>query len=481
MKNRLLSFFLVLLLVFISSNTVFAQSDELIQKLESISSQEDFNNFIDELTPEDEQEFFGSFVDTQGLGGDIPGAVNCFDHYEFGSVTAKPFSEIRTASSGQMLGFGLEIVNNNPYPVVDLEVYVRVFRSQEDSANTKNNADHIVDQFRVVEDLSLLANESKRTEFFWNIPQDVLSGNYRLVTFVVSSGRYNLNGLSFTDDITGNSTNFSIVGKDEGVYFDKNTVTVDGEQHTFVSALNVLDKDVPIEIEVDVVNDTDEDQAVYLEWSDYVWDSANEDNLINTDEDKVFVPAKSSVSVSHVLKDNTKPVYLVIPKLSYKDTKSFLNIRFARDANDYPRINFPGVDSYPVSDETTFFVCLHSVGQKEIIEGVTYRAEFVNEKGKVFHSYEYNGKVSSGMMGLVETFSPFGEYSSFKINSTLLHNGKVIDTDSLEYNCKDLSPDLCQDRSNFIPWISVAIGILLILGIIGIVIHKKSPEEIGNI
>ncbi|MCI5108596.1 MAG: hypothetical protein MRY49_01985 [Candidatus Pacebacteria bacterium] len=483
MKNRFLSFLLIFILAFTFGNVALAQSNDLLDRLSNVETQEEFDIFLENLSPEDVEELFGinPLQDTSS-NSNIEGTVSCFDYYEFGSVSAKPFSEIMIVSPGQSLDLGLEITNNNFYPVVDIEVYVRVFRSQENFADAKNNADHVVDQYKVVDGMSLLAGEKKRVSFNWNVPQHVIGGDYRLATFVASSERYNLNGLSFTDDITGNSINFSVIGNESGVYFDKNTVLVNENPHYFVSSIQRVPANKVIDLETEVVNTTDQDQKVSISWTNYVWDSLNEDNIISEEKESVIVPANSKKTVYHKLSHSDKSAYLIVPELSFEDTKSFLNIRFAREGNDYPRINFPGVDKYPLSEEANFFVCLHNVGVNEDIDNVTYTADFIDGKGRVFHKYEYNGKVSSAMMGLVDSFSVSRGYSTFSIKSTLLHNGEIIDEDILEYNCESLSSDLCIDDSiDMVKWAVVVLVLLLILISLGYILHKKYPEEPENI
>ena len=94
--------------------------------------------------------------------------VSCFDYYTFGSVQANLTAPVTSAVSGTAITFSGTIKNNNPYPIVDGSLYVKVFKSRG-SQNDGNGPD-VVDQFVAMGDITIPANGSIPASYAWNVP-----------------------------------------------------------------------------------------------------------------------------------------------------------------------------------------------------------------------------------------------------------------------------------------------------------------------
>lgn len=376
---------------------------------------------------------------------------SCFDYYSFGSVDAKLFTQTNQIISGVPINFSTEITNNNPYPVVEGDLYIRVYRQQDDNVLSTVNGDNIVDQFKVLDNFSIDSGEQKEFTFSWDIPSNIKSGSYYIASYVVSSDRYNLLGLTFTDDIAGDKTFFDIVGAEDGVYFDRNSVKINNQDHQFIAYTPVYENEKEIKIEADVTNETDEDREIEVEWRLSFWDSLLEENLIEDRSSKYIIPANDTKTVKYEINNNNKSVYLASARLVDNDTTSLLNIRFAREGVNIPRINYPAVYNYPIkkNQDNTFFVCLHNAGIDNYVDDVRLISTIEDFKGNTINEFEYEGKVTGSMMGFDSNFKYKEDVSNFIITNRLYKNDILIDKDTILYNCSDINNEYCNEVSSY--------------------------------
>jgi hypothetical protein len=162
------------------------------------------------------------------INANTSGAVDCFDYYKFGSIQVQvaPYFGGQV-NAGDSLLFGGELINNNPYPLVDGQIYMKIFKMEQDSDELfRENGYPLVDFVLVEDNIALATGEVRPLEFGWTVPKNSAEGEYMAAFFFTTARSYNLLGLSFTDDVTGNTTSFTI-SSDEPytpVVFDKNSV-----------------------------------------------------------------------------------------------------------------------------------------------------------------------------------------------------------------------------------------------------------------
>jgi len=498
--------FLIIIFTF-SVSIVNAQTartlEELINQYDQATSTELLNAFNNSITSEEEQILSTSpthsfivnptlppgFESLEELQQSIEESKNidpseqteqtnvssCFDHYSFGSVQAKLFTEIKDAISGSDLAINIEITNDNPYPVVDGAIFLKVYRELDDLSKRTIDGDDLIDQFWAVRDISLKAGEQKEYAIKWEIPAYIRDGNYHIDSYVVASDRYNLSGLTFTDDVSGSKTFINISGSEEGVYFDKSSVTKNGESHQFIASISLESETEPVIVSADIINNTNKDQEIELTWNLSWWDGLLPQNYLDQKIEKYTIPANSRKTVSYTVSDNEYSVYYLSPALKYEDTNSWLNIRFARQNKNIPRINFPAVNSYPLieNEPTTFFACLHNAGLDKYVDNTLYKAEIIDDKGNVIFEYQKEGKITGEMMVVEEQFTPKKDYSEFTIKSELYQDDVLIDSDEDYYSCEELNPEGCP-KNNLSR--QIIIGLILLMGIFILIrlIKKKN-------
>lgn len=378
------------------------------------------------------------------------GTVNCFDYYRFGSVQANISAQTSSAVSGTPITFTGTLVNENPYPIIDGALYVKVFRLRPNPTEKNVNGPFVVDQFFVRDGINLPAGGKTPLIFAWDIPSYTPSGRYEVATFFTTSKKYNLLGLSFTDDVAGNRAGFNITGEAQSIVaFDKDKVSVSGKQYRFAAYPPRVDKTAPVTVGAVISNDTDRDATVSIRWQAYAWDQGRFENLVAQNTESVIAPKNGTAKATYTVNDAKYPVYLVVGTLSWQNTQSIINVRFVRDGIDRTRINFPAITAFPLKkgEEATLFSCLHNSGQSASVPNGRLELKLSDARGRTIHEYVYQGNVTGAMMGVAETFTPKNGYNALKLDAMLYQNGVLVDEAHLTYDCAEIEAASCLPES----------------------------------
>lgn len=415
---------------------------------------------------------------------DAPGTVSCFDHYRFGSVQVDVSPTLGSTVPGATLGFTGKMKNDNDYPVVAGQVYAKIFlKKAQDEALTHQNGYSLVDQFVVESDLSLPAKGERDISFSWMVPNAAEAGDYQIAFYFNSAERYNLLGLSFTDDVTGNTADFKVVGEGgTAAAFDKNAVMLNGKPHRFAAFPLHFTKDELVTAEVKLVNPKDEEVTVAVTWKLYDWDGLREEARRDMQQEVILLKAKETKTLAYKAQPINASVSYLVVEVKDRDAKSILDIRFVRDGIEETRINFPSIETYPLKagEKAGLFSCVHSTNQpvvKDNILSLTLR----DAEGNVFHNYQYRGDITGNMMGLSDSFTPEKTYANFTLTATLERDGKLIEEVVQKYDCEKIDKTLCpkagaqsiEGQKNLTKTIVMMLIIgLTILGFILIVVKK---------
>lgn len=396
------------------------------------------------------------------------------DLYQFGSVNAALSGSLTNVAQGAPIVFTGTLTNENAYPIPNAMVYVKVFKM---GSSTKNqNGPDVVDFFPATSHLTIPAKGSVPYSFTWQVPATEQPGNYRVATFVVSSDRFNLLGLTFTDDVIGNTYDFSIVGQDVGaIRFDKATAFVDKAPYYFAvfpPVIPISQKSTPIQ--VSVKNTTNAPEKVSIRWSLYDWDSTRASNLISQSDTSVTVAAGSSTPVTYNLTDNTHTAYELIATIVMKDgTKSVAAFRIGRSGITTPRLNFVGATAYPATTANSAYACFQNEGvalspnTKVTVTATRYGV--LSLLGPIA-SATYTG--SSAGQPFYAIKAPFHTAaSSYIVTAQVYQSGKLIDSVSVPYFCKTLGGS-CSIFDTWWPLI-ILIGVIVIILVIWYIVRSR--------
>lgn len=401
--------------------------------------------------------------------GDVPGLVSCFDYYEFGSTPVSAESELSEVAQGAMINFKASITNDNPYPLVDADVIAKVFKRGGEEKDP--NGPEVVDFFPVIEGVTLKANETREFEIAWDVPQSATEGRYFLTTYVVSNDRFNMLGLSFTDDIIGPAFDFSVVGNNrkQSVAFDKSSVTINGEPY-FFAAYPPRINGPRAEIAATIQNPSRDEVRTSLVWELYTWDGVNPRNLIDSKRESVLLGSGETQALSFTTDDTAHPVYyLSVRAETPGHAASVLGIRFTRPENAEPRINFAGVSAYPPVEGTAAFLCAHSVGTGPVddvrlsltVEGRNSDL-FSTLFGQKSYTQEYAGVIPGDIRAMTLPVPSIG--TSFDVVSRLYHKDVLIDEVRQTFRCEDLDAPCPMDGTTLLLRISLVLLGFIIVG-----------------
>jgi hypothetical protein len=406
-----------------------------------------------------------------------PEVVNCFDYYTFGSVDADMTSQSSNATAGMTMNFFGNIKNKNAYPIVSGTLYVKIFRNVGGEKNP--NGPDVVDQFVAVDNITLSANDSVPVKFSWKVPAYAQSGKYQLVTYFTADKKFNLLGLSFTDDIVGNSFNFNVSGEKTGVAFDKSSVMINKAPYYFAAYPPKIQPQDDANISIKIDNTTNQAQSIKTNWKLYRWDGANPSNLIREFSTTTAIKANSIGDIKFSIQEKSEPVYYLVGEFIYKDAKSVVGIRFVRDGVDRVRLNFPSVTSFPLKkgDSTTLFSCLHNSGQSSQVPNNKIVLEITDENGKIIESYTYEGVVTGDVMAVKKDFVSKVNLDIFSVHASLYTDGKLVDESTMRYDCNEIDPTKCIPENKWIGLIAFLGGILaLILIFIFMKLSKRNKN-----
>lgn len=413
--------------------------------LQEIGSQAD----VERLSPEQQEELSRYFVESgaaesAGAESAPEGTVDCFEHYTFNSVQADLVPTVSSTVPGVPVTFQGTIANANPYPVVDGSLFVKIFRKT--AGDIQRNGNPVVDAFFAGEDLTVPAKGDIPFSFEWQAPRYLPAGEYEAHFFFLVGKRFNLLGLSFTDDVTGNRSAFSVKGDAPEVpSFDKDAVSLNGASYSFASFAPHFGKDEVVNADVVLTNPSGESRTAEVVWTLSNW-STESGSVLDTRTETVTLSPNERKSLRYVA-DASKSVGSVTvlrAEAHYRDTRSVVGIRFVRDGFDEIRLNFPGIMGYPVKqgERNTIFSCLHATSADRV-DGARLVLTLTDSFGTVLDTYAYDGPVSGAMMGVKHDFTPKTSSSTFTLSAALEKDGKTLETYEATYACEDIDSSLC--------------------------------------
>lgn len=401
------------------------------------------------------------------------GLTQCFDYYKFGSVQVDIAPLNRDALAGTELSFSGNIRNQNTYPVVDGAVYVKIFR-RDPKGNTQANGWELVDQFFAKKGINVDGKKSLPVAFTWKAPAYLISGEYKVATYFVTQDKFNLSGLSFTDDIIGTSIPFTITSQQtQSVSFDRNAVKVGQKKHFFASFVPQMGKDEAVDITFDLKNTFATQKVSQITYTLYSWDGLRSDQVINTKKETVIIPANSKKTFSYKVTDTNSPVYYLVVEAKTDDAKSIIDVRFARQGVEKARLNFPALATYPLvkDSEATMFACFHNSGLGESVPNGKVVMTLKDSLGFEIDKYTYTGDITGDVMGIKKSFVPKKNFNNLTLTTELYVDNKLIETSHTKYKCEELNQELCaldamekvSTTSRTMIYVVIAVAILVLL------------------
>ena len=425
-------------------------------------------------------------------GGVTSGPLKCFDHYTFGSVQADLVPGIAQTVPGALLTFSGEVKSANPYPLLDGTLYVKIFHRNENTFK-EGDGNEVVDQFVVKDKITLPPQGSLPVQYEWKVPINAEGGEYYAAYFFTTANRYNLMGLSFTDDVVGNQAPFSVTAPEDSsgvAKLSKISTTLNDRNHHFAAFPLHFAVGDTVTVKTAITNPTKEAKTMPLQWNQYAWDAMNKDNLRFTKTEVVTLKPNETKEVSYEIQVQRESVVYVTAVTQDLEVKSILNIRYVRDGIEETRINFPSVNKFPLAkdQETTLFACAHSTNQP-VVPGNILTLTLKDRGGETIHEYRYEGDITGAMAGFGDNFTPTKNINYATLTATLERNGVIVEQVTQTYDCNVIDSGSClpEERSaaSALDYIkthlmTILLGgvVLLLLGAIIALFIKKRRNHI---
>lgn len=417
--------------------------------------------------------------------------ADCFSYYAFGSVDVSLNTTQASYESGNPVIIKGVIKNNNKYPLIGLDIKARVVKN---IPNPKQMRAEIIvlDEFDIAKNINIAANSQINVSSTYLLPQNAPSGSYQVLFYAVEKDRFNLAGLSFTNDITASRLSFSVEGKNpDHIYLDQTQIMVEDQPHNVMAFMTQHEAGARIPITIPLNNPSSEAKIMKVTYNLYSWDSANPENQIGTQSEEVMVPAKGEVKLLYVIDKGSLPVYYLnivaepvnqTQKESVISEKTISNIRLVVKNESKPRLNFVGVDSYPLKKdvEATLVTCFHNTSSA-VDTNITKIETTIYDQTKLeLSKIIYQGKTISDITGLVNKFTPKKDVTQFTIISNMVDaNGETVDSVEKTYRCEDINASLCPQKKPTTTRDAIAIVAGIIVAASAAVVYRR--KAINNL
>lgn len=404
--------------------------------------------------------------------------VNCFDYYKFQSVSVSAGPEQNVYQPGTTIKFSGTILNDNEYPVVDGNLFVRISRRND---NYMQEGQNIKDEFIAASGIAINAKSSKKVNFEWKVPVEQEKGDYVADYFFSVGKKFNLGGLPFSNEILAGTAGFEVSSTVENsISFDRSATTFNGESYRQIGNWPVISAGADADIKNILKNNFGQSQNVKITQELYRWDSLNNSDKLNSKTFFVTVPADSSREIDYDISKADGAVYYLKTTASYQGTQSIINVRFSTDAAR-ARLNYPAITKFPVSkgEQFTLFSCFHNstgVDTKGKVH-VTLSDKDGNTVGEI----NYDGDIPSAMSAVKKDITADKNYNYLALKADIVdENGNIVDSYATSYDCQKLGNCLetvssavgkNQKSKNIFREIGAyALLILVVLGIVFILI-----------
>ncbi len=412
--------------------------------------------------------------------------VDCFADglYQFQSVQVSVGPENDTYKAGETIKFTGEIINENRYPVVDGNIFVRVSKVNSDTENVDTIWHDVVDEFIALEGVSLDGANSQVTNFTWTSPASLGSGDYRADYFFTVDKRFNLGGLPFSNEISIGTAYFAIENSSLTSFkLDRENTKVNNVVYQHVGDWPRVEPDSKVTFTQPLKNLSNKDLTFDVSYDLYYWDSLRKEDKIDSKSEKINVSANKSVDLSYVIDSVKEPVYYLKITTKSGDLSSIVNLRVTSDIAKM-RLNYPAVNNFPIlkGEETTLFSCFHMTSGA--VENGKLVLTLTDKKDNVLATGEYSGEIGSMMDAAATKFIANDNYEIVKLKAVLLNSkGAVVDQYETTYDCSKIGGEQCrllnQAKANS-AFNYMEIGYILLITLVALLIIVRIKNMKGN-
>lgn len=374
------------------------------------------------------------------------GLINCFQYYSFGSVGINLNPERFTYYPENSMVFKGTLENKNKYPIVDGQLYVKLYRRDPQGAEAKNGNFEIA-EFPALSNINIDGQKTKDVSFEYALPKGAANGDYLAQFFFNVSGKYNLAGLSFQDSIPGGTAGFRIASTaDQAIFFDKDNAKLNDKPYGFRLVNDTLENGGKITVSVPLKNPTKNSVEIEVQKDVYFWDALNEKDKLDSKTEKVMLGAGNSQNVTYTIEKPQYSVYFVRFTAKSSAGQSIISVRPTVGDIFQPRLNYPALASFPLKagQKSVLFSCFHNAGT--LVRTGKVSLTLKDSQGKVIAEQIYNGDIPSEMVATAKEFTPQENYNKVTLSAELYNDkNELVDSSTQNYDCSQFDPSICNN------------------------------------
>jgi hypothetical protein len=357
----------------------------------------------------------------------------CFDYYTFQSVQVSLGTQKDYFEPGELVTMTGEVINENDYPIVDGNVFVRVSRR---NGNYLDEGNFVIDEFFAIEHMEISANGTAELSFDWMIPEGASATEYVFDYFFSVGKRFNLGGLPFSNEvIIGNST-FRVISQNQDfLSFDRSGTKVNGKKYAHIGNWPEILPGQEVVITQPLTNTFDESQEVDVTYDLYFWDSLHPDDLVSSTKDVVTIPANGSMDLTYTIPEMNDSVYYLKITATSGDHSSIVNVRMSSNQG-HARLNFPAIDQFPVKkgEDFTLFSCYHSASNVPA-EGKVLVTLLDENNDQIAHA-QHDGMIMSEMSVITQNIKAEKDHDYFTLIAEIYdEKGSLVEKYETVYDC----------------------------------------------
>lgn len=384
-----------------------------------------------------------------GIEGE-PETLLCSKYYSFGLIEVEVVASPDFVSGGDEVVFSGTLKNSNPEPIVNGQLYMKVFRkTNADYDEVVRNGYPMVAFTSLVDNIAISTDGTIPFEATWEVPPLADGGEYEARFYVTENNETNLLGIPASDHVFGEGVTFWVGGEteDTNVYFDKGSITINDEPIELGGLIQRFQENELITLRATVVNPSDEPAFAELWWWVSDWDSLTTDESATRDLQGIEVGPNSSREVTHIVPADAGPDIVVQGILNQHDSRSVLHVRMVKDGEDTRNIGFSGVS--PITTESgknsTAFVCIQDFGNGS--EGnLDVAITATDDSGAELFTQTVPATTDTNPTLVEVPFELAQDVPLFTLHTQLLRDGEVIDEARKTYDCKALGESICREK-----------------------------------
>lgn len=402
--------------------------------------------------------------------------------------------------------------NYEDFPLVNIQLYARIVRKDENETTQKRNGDHIVDQFLIADEFDVAPASRMAVNYALTIPDKAQTGNYYIEIFFASDYKFFYAGHpGFFFNPKTKIISFNVIdGKQGSVFIDKDNVAVNGNLQE-INAKNTLvssREDENIRVTFDIVNNLGEGQEVEIAYNllnardGYLRSFSKKEDIRITAEDKATIEAGQKKGFTHEFKATGKYEYILQIIAFSNGQKSILNVPFVVE-NDYYIGEFRGpfLTKFPVAkgEETTIFTgfmykrgyirsekngLILSSDTSSIKKEGTVELKLFDQNGDEIGQVIFNGYINNKMRSWQNTLKATHNLNYIKVKGKIYNSsGMVSDEFERVYDCSSFGEETCLKpsfREKFVGssgYIAIAGFFFVLLSTLLMVLVKGFPQK----